>query len=94
MCTKWLTINLHQIGATVKFLMLQAIDAVLAAKPELDLLGPFAVDDADVKAIHIKKTIYLLAPFVGIFLECNLTPILTWSCLYSAIINARAMVDF
>ena len=34
-CTKWLTVILHQNGATVKGLMVQAIDAVLAAKPAL-----------------------------------------------------------
>ena len=58
-------VSLNQIRATFHILMVQAIDAALDSNPELDLLGQFAADAADVNAIQVRKTIYLPAPFLG-----------------------------
>ena len=84
--------SLHHIGATIHVPASQTIDAVLATNTKLDLLGPFAADNIDVDAIHISNTIYLTSPFLGIFLERNLTPVKAWSCLRDAIVDARAAV--
>ena len=92
MCANWLIVSLYQIDATVHVLKVQAIYAALASDPKLDLLGTFSVDDVNVDAICIRKTIYIPAPFAGIFLERKLTPLDAWSRLHGAIINTRATV--
>ena len=93
-CANWLTASLHQIGATVHVPVTQAIDAALAVNPNLDLLGPYTADNADVEATCVKKTIYLPAPFVRIFLELNLKHVEAWSFLWGAIINDGSTVGF
>ena len=45
------------------------------------------------EAIHVRKTIYLPAPFVGILLEHYLTPVEAWSRLCGAIVNTGSTVD-
>ena len=65
MCANWLTARLHHIIATVHLPTLQSIDSTLVADPEIDLLGLFAADDADMDAICVRKTIYLPTPFMG-----------------------------
>ena len=61
--------------------MEQAIDNALSANPELDLLGLSTKDNADIESIRVRKTIYLPAPYVGVFLERDLTPDKVWSRL-------------
>ena len=39
------------------------------------------------------KNLYLHAPFVGIFLERDLTPVEAWSSLHGAIVDAMATFD-
>ena len=63
-----MTASFCHIGTMVHALKSQLIDATLAANSKLDLLGLFTADDADVEAIRVRKTIYLSAHFVGIFL--------------------------
>ena len=75
MCANWLVASLCQIVTAIHFPTLQDKDAVLASEPELDLLGLFAVDNADAKAIQVHKTIYVPAPFMGILLDRDLTPV-------------------
>ena len=65
----------------------------MATNPEIDLLGPFTAYDTDMNSIHVRKTIYLPAPFMGILLERNLTPVEVWSFLRDTIVNAGATVD-
>ena len=72
--------------------MAQAIYAALSYGFEIYLLGPFATNAPDVDTIRIRKTIYLPALFVGIFLERDLAPVDAWSRLNSAIVDAGAMV--
>ena len=73
--------------------MALAIDAAMDDDPNLDILGSFAADDADVDAIRVRKTIYLPFPLVGIFLERDLTPVEAWSHLRGTIVCAGATVD-
>ena len=73
-CANWQTASLNQIRATVHVCVDLAIDAELAADPDIDLLGPFTSTDVDVEPLRVRKTIYLPAPFFGIFLEQDLTP--------------------
>ena len=70
------------------------IDAALYVIPKMNVLGMFSVENADVYAIHVKKTIYLPAPYVRIFLKRELMPAETWSCLQGTIVDAGAEVDF
>ena len=77
-CANWLSINLHQIGASLYVPATQSIDAALATNPDMDLLGLFTKEEADVEYICVRKTIYLPAPYLRIFLECNLTPAEVW----------------
>ena len=84
--------RLHQIGARLHVPVEQSIDTALTSDPELDLLGPFAADESDVEVICVSKTIYLPTPFVGVFLERNLTPVEAWSCLRGAIVDAGSTV--
>ena len=60
----------------------------------MDLLGLFTTTDTDMEASRILRTIYLPAPFVGLFLERNLTHMEAWTYLCSAIVDAGQEVDF
>ena len=94
MCANWMTDRLHQIGVTVHAPMAQEIDDALAADPDIYLMGHFVADDTNLDSIHVRKTIYLAAPFVGILRERDLTPAKAWSCLRGSIVNASTMVGF
>ena len=77
-CTNWLmSIGCH-IGATVYVLKAQAIDASLVDDPKLELLGSFAAD-AYMGSLRVRKTVYLAASYMVIFLERNITPEKSWS---------------
>ena len=73
----------HQIGSMVQVSIDLAIDAALAS----NLMGTFSSTDANVEPLHVRKTIYPPAPFIGIFLEQDLTPVESWASLYISIIN-------
>ena len=51
-----------------------SINTALAAEPDAKLLGTFTSTYANMEPLHIQKTIYLPASFVGIFLDWDLTP--------------------
>ena len=94
MCANWMTYRLHHIGITVHAPMAQEIDDALAADPDLYLMGQFVADDANLDSIHVRKTIYLAAPFVGILRERDLTPAKVWIRLLGSIVDSGAKVDF
>ena len=48
--------------------MVEAIGAALAGDPRVELLGLFTTYYSIIDSICIRKTIYLHAPYVGIFL--------------------------
>ena len=93
-CANWLTASLHQIGSTVLAPTAQAIYAALDIDNDLDRLGMFDMDNMDVDSICISNIIYLSAPFMWIFLGCDLTPVEVWSRLSGAIVDSGYTVDF
>ena len=64
-----------------------SIDSAMASDLNTDLLGPFSSKFANVEPICVRKTIYLPAPYMFIFLEWYLTSVEAWARLTSAIIN-------
>ena len=92
-CTNFQTSSLHQIGSTVHFLTYLAIDEALVRDTKTDLLGPFAITNADMEALRVQKTIYLPTPIVGFFLERDLAHTEAWTCLRVAIMDAEQKVD-
>ena len=86
-CANWPPPRLHQIGAMVHVPMDLAIDAALAYEPYTNLLGPFNSTYADAEPLRILNTIYLPAPFVGLFLKRDLTPADAWTRLCGAIVE-------
>ena len=43
-------------------------------------------------SVHVRKPIYLLPPYMGMFFKRDLMPAKVWSCLRGAIGNAGAEV--
>ena len=86
--------SLHQIGATFHIPTDMTIDAVLAADPDTNLIGDFSSTGANVEPLCVRKTFYLPAPFAGIFLERDLTPVVSWTSLHGAISNRGLEVNF
>ena len=72
-CANWQTASIHQIGSTVHILANLSIDTALVLDPDEDLLGPFTTAEYDMEPLCVHKTIYLCAPFIGLFLEWDLS---------------------
>ena len=66
------------------------IDAAIAGDTKLKMLGPYGAGDAGVESIRCRKTVYVPAPYVGLLLSSDLTPVEAWQCLRGAIVNAAA----
>ena len=88
----WITTSLHQISTDLYIPTAEAIDASLASDWEVDLLETVSSEDAGVDAVHVHKTIYLLVPYVSMFLERNLTTSKAWSQLWGSIVDAGGEV--
>ena len=86
-CVNWQTASLHQIGTTIHILTDLDIDTALAANPAVDLLRPFTATDKNVEPLHICKTIKPPTPFVGIFLDRDLTPAEAWTRIHGTIVD-------
>ena len=52
-----------------------AINTSIASNPDLKLLGPYGAGDAGVESIRCRKTLYVPAPYVGLLLGADMTPI-------------------
>ena len=70
------------------------IDTYLAGDANLTLLGPYGAGDAGVETIRCRKTVYVPAPYVGLFLGAALTPIEAWHRLWGEIVDAAAEEAF
>ena len=92
-CANCLTLNLHQIRAVVYASMAAVVDIALPADTDLKLLRLFTVNNSSVNIIHVRKTIYFLSSFIGIFLGGDLTSAYAWICLCRTIMDAGAKVD-
>ena len=67
-----------------------AIDDSLAGDPNLTLVGPYGAGEVGVETIRCRKTVYVPAPYAGLLLGADLTPIEAWHRLRGAIVNATA----
>ena len=67
-----------------------AIDASIAGDPDLKLLWTYGAGDAGFESICCRKTVYVPAPYFGLFLGSDLTPIEAWHRVRVAIIDAAA----
>ena len=67
-----------------------AIDTSLADDSKITLLGPYGAGDAGVEIIRCCKTVYVPAPYVGILLSADLSPVEAWNHLRGAIVDAAA----
>ena len=67
-----------------------AIDTSIASEPDLKLLGPYRAGDAGVESICCRKTVYVPAPYVGLLLGADLTPIESWHRVRGAIVDTAA----
>ena len=72
----------------------------ISGDANLTLLGPYRAGDARVEIIHCRNTVYVPAPYVGLLLGADLTPIEAWNRLQGAIVNAatedtcRLLIDW
>ena len=67
-----------------------AIDTSLADDSNLTLLGPYGAGDAGVEIISCCKTVYVPAPYVGLLLSADHSPVEAWNHLRGEIVNAAA----
>ena len=66
------------------------INAAINGDPDLKLLGPCGAGDAGVESIRCRKTVYVPAPYVGLFLGSDLTSIEAWKRVRGAIVDTAA----
>ena len=77
-----------------------AISTSLAGDPNLTLLGTYGAGDVGIETIRCRNTVYVPAPYVGLLLSENQTPIEAWHRLRGAIVNAaveeacRPLIDW
>ena len=65
----------------------------MAADPDVNILGPFTSINTNVERLRIRKIFYLPAPFVGLFIEKDLTPMEVWTRLCRTIFDGGLEVD-
>ena len=66
------------------------IDTSLAGDSNITLLGPYGAGDAGVEIICCCKTVYVPAPYVGLLLSEDLSPVEAWNRLRGEIVDAAA----
>ena len=66
------------------------IDTSLARDSKITLLGPYDTGDAGVEIIRCRKMVYVPAPYVGLLLSADLSPVEAWKRLRGAIVDAAA----
>ena len=67
-----------------------AIDTSRASNSDITLLGPYGAGDAGVEIIRCCKTVYVPAPYVGLLLSVDLSPVEACNRLCRAIVDAAA----
>ena len=65
-----------------------AIDTPLSGDANVTIIGPYGAGDAGVEIIRCHKKVYVPAPYVGLFLCADLTPVEAWNRLRGAIVSA------
>ena len=67
-----------------------AIDTSLAGDPNVTLLGPYGAGDTGVEIICCCKTVYVPAPYVGLLLSADRSPVEYWNRFHGAIVDAAS----
>jgi hypothetical protein len=85
---EWPVTAFHQVGMSIRVPQRELIDQMLAAEPEITLLGPFGNDDAGTEVVRVRQAM-LVVPFryVRLFLQRPLTPREAWVQVAGAIYN-------
>ena len=86
---QWDPAYLH-LATAVHVLSSAMIDAAIARDADLKMVGPYREGDAGVESVCCRKTVYVPAPYVGLLLSGDLTPVEAWKRLRRAIVNAAA----
>ena len=66
------------------------IDAAIAGDADLKMVVPYGAGDAGVESVRCRKTVYVPAPYVGLLLGGDLTPVEAWQRLRGATVDAAA----
>ena len=69
------------------------IDTAMVANQGTNLLGPFSSMELNMEPFRVRKTAYLPAPLVRIFLRQYLALVEAWTRLRSVIINRSLEFD-
>ena len=85
----WDSTYLH-LAPSVYVSSAAAIDTSLSGYPNVTLMGPYGAGDTRVEIIRYRKTVYVPAPYVRLFLSAGLSPLEAWSRLRRAIVDAAA----
>ena len=67
-----------------------AIDTSLSSDANVTLLGPYRAGDTGDEIIRCRKTVYVPAPYVGLLLSANLSPVEACNRLHGEIVDAAA----
>ena len=85
----WYSTYLH-LSPSVYIPSAATIDTSLAGDPNVTLLGPYSAGDVGSEIMRCRMTVYVPAPYVGLLLIENLTPIEAWNRLREATVDAAA----
>ena len=85
----WDPAYLH-LAAAVHVPSAATIDAAIAGDAGLKMMGPYGAGDAGVESVRCRKTVYVPAPYVGLLLGGDLTPVEAWQRLRGDIVDAAA----
>ena len=67
-----------------------AIDTSLAGDSNITLLVPYSAVETGVEIIRCCKTVYAPAPYVGLLLSADVSPVEAWNLLCRSIVDAAA----
>ena len=66
---------------------------MFAANPQTERLGPFNNSDAGTVSARVRHAIFIPAPYVGMFVNRNLSPKEAWSQLRSRIVANNKAIE-
>jgi hypothetical protein len=90
---EWPLTAFHQVAASVRVPQREVLDQLLAAGPELELLGPFGNEDAGTDVVRVRQAMLVPFRYVRLFLQHPLTPREAWVQVAGSIYNDGMQVD-
>jgi hypothetical protein len=90
---EWPVTAFHQVAASVRVPQREVLGQLLAAGPELELLGPFGNEDAGTDVIRVRQAMLVPFRYVRLFLQRPLTPREAWVQVAGAIHNDGTQID-